>query len=247
MDLWFYDSTILHKSMLTNTFMKSSTELLRLEKKSHVRNSSKRNPKVFECCSRICPRVHHLYLISTAECLWGTLVLSPSLSSLKHMVCFIGFMTFLHPNEKLYSTHLFSQPSLFHTEVLLPSGFVFLALLCAAKIASLFHLKMCYPPLWGKSQIRREWCVCLVWSFTILIWVCEGLSHSSPWKCLNIYYSFFSSVPPAARIHTHSHHIFCHSVGPVVLSAWVLLQGDREEGRKAAVFSVRWSLVNKCK
>lgn len=128
-------------------------------------------------------------------------------------------------------------------------GFVFLALLYAAKQLVCFTSK-CATLHSEKSQIRREWFVCLVWSFAILIWVCRGLSHSSPWKyifSLNIYYFFFSSVPPAVRIHTHSHHIFCHSVGPVVLSAWVLLQGDGEEGRKAAVFSVRWSLVNKCK
>lgn len=143
-----------------------------------------------------------------------------------------------------FSIHLFFMQNFSYL-----LGFVFLALLYAAKqlICSTSKHAILHSE---KSWIRREWCLCLVWSFAILISVCKGLSHISPWKCifsLNIYCFFFSSVPPAVRIHTHSHHIFCHSVGPVVLSAWDLLQGDREERRRAAVFSVRWSLVNKCK
>lgn len=63
-----------------------------------------------------------------------------------------------------------------------------------------------------------------------------SLREFSPKIHLNMYCSFSSSVPAAARIHTHSHHIFCLSVGTVVLPAWVLLQSHGEEGGKLPCF-----------
>lgn len=155
-------------------------------------------------------------------------------------------MLWLHTAKKSHHT-CFSFPRHFIS----PQNFCLALILGAAKQLLCPTFKWTTLHSWKKtnpkSWIRRGCFIHLVWNIALLIWVCRDHLDRSLWKCLNTYCSFSSPAPVAARIHTHSHHIFCHSVSTVVLPVWVLLQRDREEGRKAAVSSVRWSLVNKCK
>lgn len=222
----------------------------RSSSKPCMMNSAKINPKIWWYCSRTCLGVRWLHFIFTPDCLVDTMMLVV-LSKAGGAFYWIngvpaGAVTARCWEITSYPLQ-FSQPLHFYAEFLFAAWHWCLMLLCVDKqlVCSTSKWATLHPR--KKAWIRRRYCIHPVWSIAVLIWVCRGLLERCLWKFLNVYCSFFSSVPLTARIHTHSRHIFCHSVGTVVLPAWVLLQSDGEEGRKAAAFSVRWSLVNKCK
>lgn len=210
--------------------------------------SAERNPKIGGVCSRTCLGLQWLQIIFISRShhdAEDALELSKAGGAFYWVSAVPGGAVITHCQEITSYLLQFSQAFHFSAEFRPGTGFE----CCSVLLNSCSVPHLSGPPsiLENKPWIRRGRFIHPAWNIAVLTWVCRGHLERSLQKCLNTSCSFSSSVPAAARIHTHSHHIFCHSVGTVVLPAWVLLQSNGEEGRKAAVFSVRWSLVNKCK
>lgn len=215
-----------------------------------VMNSAEKNPEFGGVCSRTCLGVQQLQVISSSGSYHdaeGALELRKPGGAFNWIkkYCSRRCCDYTLPRNHIIPASVFPGISFLHR---ISAWHWFWVLLNSCSVPHLSGRpsileKKPNPKPW----IRRGCFIHLVWNIALLIWVCRDHLDRSLWKCLNTYCSFSSPAPVAARIHTHSHHIFCHSVSTVVLPVWVLLQRDREEGRKAAVSSVRWSLVNKCK
>lgn len=196
-------------------------------------------PRVWRVCSRTYLGVQHLEVIFTsgshldAE---GGLDLSKAGGALNWISAVPGgFCQWFLSRNHILPASVFPS-TLFLCRIC--AWHWFWALLCAAKQLLCPTSKWASLHSWKKTTLNQK-----------RVFYSPSVKHCSPYLSLqgslrefspkihlNMYCSFSSPVPAAARIHTHSHHIFCLSVGTVVLPAWVLLQSHGEEGGKLPCF-----------